>query len=120
MNRPISRPMHGFADYPYVAAVSSAPKLFGFEDEVVAARLCRVLSGGVLLSSVLTRAEWGFVRVVPYRTHLMLDMLVSAGTLAAPWLLGFAGHSRARNTFLAMGGFGLLAGLLSRPEEMPE
>ena len=120
MRKPISRPMHGFTDYPYVAAVSSAPELFGFADEEAAARLCRVLSGGILVSSVLTRAEWGFVRVVPYRTHLALDVLVSAGVLAAPWLLGFAGNARARNTFIAMGAFGLMAGLLSRPEELPE
>ena len=39
---------------------------------------------------------------------------------AAPWLLGFAGNARARNTFIAMGAFGLMAGLLSRPEELPE
>ena len=120
MSKPISRPMHGFTDYPYVAAVSSAPELFGFEDEAAAVRMCRVLSGGILVSSILTRAEWGFVRVMPYKTHLVLDVLGGATALAAPWLMGFSGNKRARNTFIAIGAFGLMAGLLSRPEEMPE
>jgi hypothetical protein len=40
--------------------------------------------------------------------------------LSAPWLFGFAKDRKARNTFLAAGLFGLLAGLLSKPEEMPQ
>lgn len=118
MTKPISRPAHGFTDYPYVAAVSSAPTLFGFEDEPNAAMLCRVLSSGILVSSILTRAEWGFVRVMPYRAHLALDTLGGVMGLAAPWLFGFSENKRARNTFLVMGAFGLMAGLLSEPEEM--
>ena len=119
MNKPISRVWHGIlTDYPYIATVSSAPKLFGFQDEPAAAMLCRVLSGTILLSSFLTRAEWGWARVMPYKWHLILDTLGGVTALTAPWALGFSGNARARNTFIAMGIFGLIAGLLSQPEEM--
>ncbi|GHF43183.1 hypothetical protein HNQ07_002014 [Deinococcus metalli] len=120
MARPISRPVHGVADYAYVAAVFAAPNLLGFEDEPRAVLLCRALSAGILVSTVLTRAEWGVVRVVPFRAHLALDMLVSVATVGAPWLLGFAHHRRARSTVVAVGLFGLGVALLSRPEELPE
>lgn len=37
---------------------------------------------------------------------------------SAPWLFGFADDDRARNTFLVMSVADVLAGTLSRPEEM--
>ena len=95
MNQPISRPLHGvLADYPYVGVVATAPTLFGFEGEKAAAAACKVFSGAVLAGSLLTRAEWGFVKVMPYKAHLVLDFLGGAAAFAAPWVLGFA-HNKA-------------------------
>ena len=103
--------MHGIlTDYPYIATVSSAPTLFGFEDEKAAVMATRVFSGTILASSILTRAEWGWLRVMPYKTHLGLDVMGGVGALAAPWLFGFSHNEKARNTFIAMGIFGILAG----------
>ena len=118
MFKPISRPMHGYTDYNYVATVSIAPEMMGFTDEEMATRLCRMLSSTIFVSSLFTRAEWGMVRVMPYTAHLIADTAGGALALSAPWLFGFAGNPRARNTFIAMGLFGLMAGLLSQPEEM--
>ncbi|WP_424952544.1 hypothetical protein [Deinococcus sp.] len=120
MRKPISRQLHGLADYGYVAVMAVAPELFGFRHVRSASALCRVLAGTVLASTLLTRAEWGLIRVIPFRAHLTLDRLLSAGVLASPWLLGFASHPSARVTLLTAGGFGLLAGQLTRPEEMQE
>lgn len=119
MPKPISRLQHAFLDYPYVAAVSIAPQSLGFAEEKNAALLCRILATAALLSSIFTRAEWGFLRVMPYRAHLVVDTLSGVTALAAPWLFGFAQNARARNTFLVMGAAGLVAGLLSEPQEMP-
>ena len=120
MEQPISRRQHAFTDYSYIPAVAAAPTLFGFEDEPDAVLMTRVLAGGILLSSVFTRAEWGLIREMPYKGHLAVDFLGGVVSLAAPWLCGFSHNKRARNTFLAMGVAGLSAALLSRPEEMPE
>jgi hypothetical protein len=57
---------------------------------------------------------------MPYKAHLAIDTLGGLTALTAPWLFGFAKNRKARNTFLVMGVFGLIAGLLSQPDEMPE
>ena len=119
MSKPISRPWHGLTDYNYIAVVSASPKEFGFKDEKNAVLLTRVLTTTILVSSIFTRAEWGFLRVMPYKTHLVLDALGGTLALGAPWLFGFSGNAKARNAFIAFGVFGILAGTLSKPDEMP-
>ena len=64
MKKPISRVGHAFTDYPYIAAVSIAPKVLGFDDEPKAVLMTRVLTATILISSIFTRAEWGFIRVI--------------------------------------------------------
>jgi hypothetical protein len=123
MRHAIPRPYHWPADYSYIPLVATAPETLGFSNEKAATTLCRVFSGGVLLSALFTRAEWGLVRVMPYKAHVALDFASGVAALAAPWLFGFAHHARARNTFLAMGVTGLvvswLSGIFREPEEMP-
>jgi hypothetical protein len=116
----IPRPVHAVADYSYAALFSVAPELVGFTDEEIAARLSRVVSGGVLLTSLLTRYELGLVRVLPFKAHLGLDVAVGLLTLGAPFLFGFSGNRRARNFFVGLGAFSVLAGILTEPGEMPE
>ncbi|MBO2007525.1 hypothetical protein [Hymenobacter negativus] len=124
MNTPlIPRPVHGVADYLYVPTVAAAPDLFGFAHNKKAARICRIVSGGVLASTLFTRAEWGVWKLVPYKAHLFLDFAAGVGAMAMPWLAGFAQDRRARNTFLGIGaislGASLLSGVFSNSEEMP-
>ena len=119
MEKPISRQQHGFTDYSYVPLVAAAPSLAKFTDQPTATKLTRWLSGSILASSLLTRAEWGLVRVVPFKAHLVADTAVGVLALSAPWLFGFAHHQRARNAFVVMGLFGIMAGTLSKPDEMP-
>lgn len=119
MKQPISRRQHGFTDYSYIPGVLLAPKLVGFEDDKTAVAIGRVLAGNILLSSLLTRAEWGLFKVMPYKAHLIADVAVGVLAASSPWLFGFAKNKKARTTFLVAGLFGILAGTLSRPEEMP-
>jgi hypothetical protein len=119
MWQPISRRMHGLADYTYIPTVALAPKLAGFEDEEVAAQLCRIMSSGVAISAISTRAEWGLLRVMPFTGHLIVDFISGVFAAAAPWLFGFAGNARARNAFVLIGLISIGASTLSRPEEMP-
>jgi hypothetical protein len=120
MDKPITRVQHGFTDYSYIPLVLSAPHLVGFTENKTATTLCYVLSSSILASSLVTRAEWGVFKVMPYKAHLVFDALGGLTALTAPWLFGFAKDRKARNTFIAAGIFGLLAGLLSKPEEMPD
>lgn len=120
MNQPITRVQHGFTDYSYIPLVAAAPHLLGFTDQKTATTLAYVLSSNVLASSLFTRAEWGAFKVMPYKAHLVLDVVNGLTALSAPWLFGFAKNKKARTAFVVAGVFGLLAGLLSKPEEMPK
>lgn len=115
----LSRKQHGFTDYGYVLLVAIAPYVLGFANVPQAKWLCVVLPLLILGSSLITRAEWGLLRVMPLKMHLLLDVLVGLVALSSPWLFGFSDQSVARNTFLVIGIFGICAGLFTRPEEMP-
>lgn len=116
----IPRPVHAATDYSYAALFAAAPELVGFTDEEAAARLARVVSGGVLLTSLLTRYELGLIRVLPFKAHLATDVVLGMLTAGAPFLFGFSRNKRARNFFVGMGAFSVMAGLLTEPEEMDE
>ena len=116
--QPLSRREHAVTDYSYIPTVAAAPELFGFADDPRAARAARVFAGTILVSTFFTRAEWGVVRVMPYKAHVTIDAAAGVAALLAPWVCGFADNRAARNTFLAMGVAGLVVGLISRPEEM--
>lgn len=118
MNKPITRKAHGFTDYSYIPLALTSPILFDFEDEEKAKLVSKIQAGSILISSLFTRAEWGLFKVMPYKTHLLLDVATGAFSVAAPWLFGFSKNRKARNAFLLMGMFGISAGLLSKPEEM--
>jgi len=118
MEKPISRQAHGAIDYAYAALVPFIPEIAKFDNEEKATLLCRLLGGGALAYTALTRAEWGLYRVLPYKAHLAIDLSVSLFALASPWLLGFSSNKRARNAVLAIGAAGLTASLLSETKEM--
>ncbi|QMU29090.1 SPW repeat domain-containing protein [Adhaeribacter radiodurans] len=120
MKQPISRQMHGVADYSYIPTITAAPELFNFKEEKTATTLCRVLGGNLFLTSILTRAEWGLVKVLPFKAHLALDVAAGIFTASAPWLFGFADNTNARNAFLAFGLTSIAAASLSDPEELGE
>lgn len=120
MKQPITRQMHGVADYSYIPAIAAAPEAIGFTEEKSATTLCRVLSGGILLTTLMTRAEWGVVKVIPFKAHLALDFAVGLFTMSAPWIFDFAQNTKARNAFLAMGATSVMAASLSQPDELGE
>jgi len=119
MKKPITRFMHGIADYKYAALVSAAPKLLGFEDEKAAKLLCYGLGSGALLYSLFTRYELGVFRLMSFKTHLKLDVAANVFALAAPWMLGFSDNKRACNTCLVAATTGLVISAFTQPDEMP-
>ena len=118
MNKPVSRQLHGAIDYAYAALVPFIPEIAGFNKEEKANLLCKLLGGGALTYTALTKAEWGLVKLLPFKTHLIIDTSVSLLAIGAPWLLGFSGNKKARNAVVAIGAAGLLASLLTRNENM--
>jgi hypothetical protein len=120
MKKLISRQTHGVLDYGYAALITAAPELVGYKDEKTAAGLSRVVGSAVTATSLLTRYELGAVRVLPFKAHLAADIAAGLFTATAPWLFGFSHNTRARNVFLGMGLFSVMAGLITDSDEMPK
>jgi hypothetical protein len=113
MTKGITKRNHVYADYSYVPAVLLAPKLAGFEEDKLVAAVCRGFAVSALAISLLTDAKWGYVKVIPYKVHAILD--VSSGVLALATAVTprICKNKNARNTFLIMGVTGLVVGALS-------
>ena len=103
MKKPITPTAHGVIDYLSSATLAAAPSLLGFRNPM-AARLARSLGAGYTGFSLGTDYRLGAVRKVPFPAHVASDAVLGLGFAAAPWLLGFAKDTRARNFFLAMAG----------------
>jgi hypothetical protein len=118
MQKLISRQTHAVLDYAYAGFIAAAPELVGYRDEETAVTLSRAVGGGVALTSLMTRYELGAVPVLSFKTHLATDVAAGLFTAAAPFVFGFANNKRARNVFVGMGLFSVMAGLITDPEEM--
>ena len=116
MKKPINKNLHGAIDYAYALIVPALPEIIGFENEVAARNLCRGLGAGTLSYTLLTKARWGLVPVLPFKTHLVIDFSVSCVALATPWIFGFSKRKNARNALIAVGIAGLTATLLTDPK----
>jgi membrane-bound metal-dependent hydrolase YbcI (DUF457 family) len=113
MIKGISSDWHLLLDYVYVPMVFAAPRLAGFENNKTAATLCKAVSAGVLGYTAITDAKGSLAKLLPYKTHALLDLASGVFSLAAPWLLGFSSNRKAKATLLAMGITGLVVGTLS-------
>jgi len=82
--------MHGMMDYIIGLALLLAPNLLGFADVPVAATVARVIGAIVLLQVLMTRFQYGAVKVIPVRMHLMMDYVIGLVLAVSPWLFGFA------------------------------
>ncbi len=109
----LSTRVHGALDFLTVALLPTAPRVFGWD-----ARTTRFLdnaAASVLAYSLLTRYEWGVLRVLPMRAHLLSDAAFGASLLAfarsrAQTRGDGDGRDRGAQAFLvAMGAFGLFA-----------
>lgn len=109
----IKRKHHGIADYAYAPLVWLAPRLVGFSNQPQANMACKAAAAGALSYALLTNAEWGAAKLLPYKAHLGIDFAVGLASLAAPWLLKVQNNKRARNTLLLMGAISLAVGALS-------
>ena len=113
MSIAIKRRQHGIADFSYAPLVWMAPRIAGFQHLPQAKMACKAAAAGALTYALLTDAEWGVAKWLPYKGHLAIDLAVGAASFAAPWVLGVQHHKGARNTFLLMGAVSLVVGVLS-------
>jgi hypothetical protein len=118
--KPITKDAHGLIDYAYGITLPLLPEIVGFKKSSVAQNLLRGIGGVVLGYSAVTKAKWGLMRLLPFRAHLAIDLGINCAAIAAPWLLGFSGDRKARNTIIIAGVLGLAATLLTDPNTHDE
>lgn len=83
--------VHGILDYIVGVALIFAPQIFGFEEVGGAAVAVPVILGvGLIIYSLLTKYEWGLVKVINMRYHLTIDLIAAALLTLSPFLFGFA------------------------------
>lgn len=86
----ISTRTHGFLDYGVGLFLIAVPWLFGFANDGPETRIFVILGLGALVYSLFTRYELGLFKVIPFRAHLVLDLMSGLLLAASPWLFDFA------------------------------
>ncbi|MCI5098153.1 MAG: hypothetical protein MRY77_17715 [Rhodobacteraceae bacterium] len=88
----VTRTIHAYLDYPVALALMGLPFLLGLGASTPIALWLSVATGVAAFGlTVLTDHHLGLVRVLPYKFHLAVDLLVGLTFLAAPSLFGFSG-----------------------------
>lgn len=111
----VTRTIHAYLDYPVAIALMGLPFLLGLGESNPLALWLSVVTGiAAFVLTVLTDHHLGLIRVLPYKLHLAVDLIVGLTFLAAPFILGFAGLDAA---FYLLNGAAVVAVIsLSAPE----
>ncbi|HVM16071.1 MAG TPA: hypothetical protein VM290_00625 [Gaiellaceae bacterium] len=99
--------VHGVLEYAVGAFLILAPFLFGFE---ASAAVAVSIVAGVLTLVIGASSDLptGLARVIPVGIHFVLDIVIAAALIAAPFLFGFAGETPPTAVMIGAGIGGLL------------
>jgi hypothetical protein len=104
--RVISTKVHGMLDYPLGIVLILFPNIFSLTDDSGAAIwVPRIIGILILATSLMTKYEFGVVKVISMVNHLRLDYVMSLLLAVSPWLFGF--HDEGANAWLPYVIFGL-------------
>lgn len=88
----VTKEIHAYLDYPVAIALIALPFLLGLGDSNPLALQLSVATGvAALILTILTDHHLGVIRVIPYKIHLIVDLLVGIVFILAPFLLSFKG-----------------------------
>ncbi len=88
----VTRSVHAYLDYPVAVALMVLPFVLGLgQSNPLALWLSVVTGAAAFVLTVLTDHHLGIWRVLPYKFHLAVDLLVGITFLFAPSLFGFSG-----------------------------
>jgi hypothetical protein len=98
----------------------AAPWIFGFSDNDTATTLSIVVGVVVLLTGMSTRWRMSLVKLIPLRTHFMMDVGVGIALIALPFVAGFSDEGGATRFFVIAGVLELGTALMTRWDEREE
>lgn len=109
---------HGTLDYLTVGFLLMLPRALRWNKSITSTFTGAAL--GTLVYSMLTRYELGIFRLLPFRTHLVLDALNGAFFCMAP-LLFRKHHPTVQATMVGIGLFEIVASVSTEDDtEQPE
>lgn len=80
--------LHGIIDYVVVIFLWLSPTLFELSNYV--SMLTYGLGCVHLALTALTDFKYGLIKIIPFRLHGWIELVVSITLIGAPWLLGFS------------------------------
>ena len=86
----IERKTHGFLDYLVGLMLIPAPWLFGFANGGPETTVFVAMGVATIIYSFFTNYELGVIRMIPFRTHLAIDVVNGLLLAASPWIFGFS------------------------------
>jgi hypothetical protein len=117
---PVPALVHGVVEYLAAALFIAAPFLFGFENDTATA-VSIVVGVLVLIVTASTALPTGLIKSIPVQAHAVVDFLLAAVLIAAPFLFGFSDDGTATAFFIVLGVVHLLLTIATRfvGEERP-
>ncbi|MEM9330222.1 MAG: hypothetical protein AAGA53_02785 [Pseudomonadota bacterium] len=114
----VTKTIHAYLDYPVAIGLFLMPFLLGLgTSNPLAFWLSAATGVAAFILTVLTDHHLGVYRVLSYKIHLTVDLLVGVLFVAAPIFLGFSGLDAYYYWFL--GGTVLVVVGLHKEEEGP-
>ena len=110
--------IHGLIDYLVGIIMIVSPWVFNFDNGGAETWIPVAVGVMVLLQTIMTNFEVGFMKVIPMATHLRMDLLVGLLLIASPWLFNF--DEQVWVPHVVFGIFAVMASLMTRtaPENL--
>jgi hypothetical protein len=110
---PIPAFVHGLLEYVAGALLVAAPFLFSFKSD--SATAASIVAGVLLLIIASSTAmSTGLIKSIPVHAHVMLDYLLAALLIAAPFIFAFSDDGTATAFFIVLGIVHLLVTIATR------
>jgi len=114
----ISTKIHGCLDYLTGIFLILSPWIFRVDPAKAEGIIFIVLGIMALIYSIFTNYELGFIKIVPVKIHLMLDVLSGILLAASPWIFGFS--DKIYLPHLILGLYEIAAGLMTKTKAWPK
>lgn len=92
---------HGAIDYLVVLFLLLSPTLFGMNE--ITATFTYVLAVIHLLLTITTKFEFGLIKIIPFKIHGIIELIVAIALIAVAFYLGNLEGETSRNFYLAFG-----------------
>lgn len=88
----VTKKIHAYLDYPVAIALIVLPFILGLgASNPIAFQLSVATGIAALILTILTDHQTGIFKVISYKLHLAVDLLVAIVFIIAPFILGFEG-----------------------------